>query len=486
MDKVLISWIAVKHDFKANDEGGLNVNREGTTLSFHKYFYKNKYRKHIILSAKKGNDNRLDFLANAIGHEYPMHQVEPRCLGVTDVISLEQIKAKIEPLLFEFRADEIDIFISPGTPAMQTAWVLAHMTLGLKTNLIQVRPKQHTLKREKPELIEVSIDKDTTTSSAIILETTQNRGKKYYSSFLETESIKPVYRRAKKIAQASNSTVLVLGETGTGKEHLAKFIHDQSPRRNASFFAVNCSAMGDQLLESRLFGYKKGAFTGADKDMIGLIELADGGTVFLDEIGDISSYMQQLLLRLIQEKEITPIGGKSKKIDVRFISATNKDLIKLCEQNKFRWDLFYRLSVVDLELPSIRERGLKEIKELINFFLKEKKKLFNSPKLLKIPKAILDKILAYSFPGNVRELENLIERLYVVQDNNQIKISDLPKRMLIIDKTTSLKLKDVEQQHITKVLKLNNGALKKTARDIGITFNTLKSKILKYEIEIDN
>ena len=145
------------------------------------------------------------------------------------------------------------------------------------------------------------------------------------------------------MAQTDDVTVLILGESGTGKENLAKYIHKNSIRKEKPYITVNCSAFNDQLLESRLFGYKKGAFTGADKDTIGLFEMADEGTIFLDEIGYISPYMQQSLLRVLQEKEIMPLCGKPKKVDVRIIAATNQNLVKLCEEKHFRWDLYYRL-----------------------------------------------------------------------------------------------------------------------------------------------
>jgi len=159
--------------------------------------------------------------------------------------------------------------------------------------------------------------------------------------------------------------------------------------------------MGDQLLESRLFGYKKGAFTDAVVDTLGVIVHAKGGTVFLDEIGDISTYMQQALLRVLQEKEITPVGGTPRKTNVRFVCATNKELPGLCGQGPFRWDLYYRLAVIDRALPAVRERGIEEVKQMIYFFLKLKRKLFNVPKFPGIHKIVMDWLLSYPFQGNV-------------------------------------------------------------------------------------
>ncbi|MCB9093199.1 MAG: sigma-54-dependent Fis family transcriptional regulator [Halobacteriovoraceae bacterium] len=484
MKRILISWIAFNNDF-VEENGARVVNTEGPTVSFHQNFFDEKYDRHILLSSAKGEDTRMEFLLNYLSQAFPRHQIEPCYMGVSDVIDLEQINSKVQPLLFEYRDRPIDIFISPGTPTMQVAWYLAHWSLGLNTRLLQVRGGRHT-KSRKPELEYVDIEKDVTTSSAIIRQSkTDTLLGRSEEGFLETESISPLYDIASKVAQAANATVLILGETGTGKEHLAQYIHKQSPRRDAPFFPVNCSAMSGQLLESRLFGYQKGAFTGAEQDTIGIIESAEGGTVFLDEIGDISSYMQQSLLRVFQEKEITPIGGKPRKVDVRFIGATNKDLLALCEAGKFRWDLYYRLSVVELELPSLQERGIEEIKALIQFFIKQKKKLFNAAKPLRLSQEVKDKLLSYPFPGNIRELENLIERLYVLNTDGEARLQDLPPRILAPRPKDSLLLADIEKWHIERVLQLNGGIQRKTARDIGVAYNTLMKKVGDYGIDLE-
>lgn len=485
MKKILVSWMAYKNDF-TNQDGVPKVNEEGTTASFHRYFFDKQYEKHILLSSGKEGQIRMDFLLNYLHRTFPDHVIEPHYFGDIDVISLEQILAKIYPLLTKLKSSSIDLFISPGTPTMQTAWYLAHWSSDIETRLLQVRPKEFTKNKKRPELEFVEITKDATTYGAMIRQAQNERPANALKDkgFLKTASILPIYDKAYKVALAANATVLIMGDTGTGKEHLARYIHDQSPRRDADFYAVNCSALGDQLLESRLFGYKKGAFTGADQDTKGIIESTNGGTVFLDEIGDISSKMQQALLRVLQEKEITPIGGKPMKVDVRFISATNKDLLTLCEEGKFRWDLYYRLSIVDLQLPSLQERGIKEIKELINFFIGEKKEKFKAANKLRISKEVLEKLLAYPFPGNIRELENLIERFYVLFSEEEVLTKDLPSRILHAQNTNSLLLVDAEKKHIERVLRLNKGKQKKTARDIGVAYNTLMKKVKEYRIDI--
>lgn len=302
--------------------------------------------------------------------------------------------------------------------------------------------------------------------------------------YLITESIKEVYQRALKIAQTDKVTTIIFGESGTGKEHLSGYIHEHSTRKNEPFIALNCSAFNDQLLESRLFGYKKGAFTGADKDSKGVFEEAKNGTIFLDEIGDISPYMQQSLLRVIQEQEILPLGAsKVIKTNVRIIAATNKDLHDLCETGTFRWDLFYRLTVTELQLPSLQERGTEELQQLINHFLRVKKNTFRKNKMLSLSADAKALMLGYSYPGNVRELENVIEQLYVYFDD-KVERGDLPQRMTMPTKSQPTSWEAVEKMHIDKILKLTKGNQRKALKLLGYkSINTLVSKIKRYEID---
>jgi transcriptional regulator with PAS, ATPase and Fis domain len=174
---------------------------------------------------------------------------------------------------------------------------------------------------------------------------------------------------------------------------------------------VNCSALADELLESRLFGHKKGSFTGADTDHDGIFKQAHGGTVFLDEVGDISPKLQQSMLRLLQEGEIQPIGGANETVNVRIIAATNKDLMKLCDAGEFRWDLYYRLAVTELDMPSLQKRGPEEIDEMLEFFLDSKKIELNKHSKIKPNAEVLQFVKNYAWPGNVRELENFVENL---------------------------------------------------------------------------
>lgn len=474
MSRILVSWIASNNDYL---EGKGSPNPEGPTSLVHKHFYDYDY--HLLLSSKSSNDRdtATEFLVNYLKRIY-RHEIREQYMNLHDVIDLKEIKAKIETLLLEHRKNDIDIFISPGTPTMQVAWYFAHLELGLNTRLFQLRPAKFA-KSKTPEKVCINLERSTITSSLIIKEILSGNQNDYDIKI--TKSIEPVYDTAKKVAAADKVTVLILGETGTGKEGLARFIHEHSPRAKGPFISLNCAAMGESLLESRLFGYSKGSHNVALKDKSGLFEDANGGTIFMDEIGDISPYMQQSLLRVFQEKEISRIGESiTRKIDTRIISATNRNLIQLCKDGKFRWDLYYRLSVVDLTLPPLRERGVKEIQEIFEFLLKRKVNQFNRPAPFfseKIKKAIF----TYSFPGNIRELENIIERIYSIAEE---KVSEhhLPKFLHETHMDFSMKLIDVENTHIKKVLDLCNNNKQRACLTLGITRNTLEKRIREYKL----
>jgi len=479
MNRVLISWIAWNNDFK---EGQVDI-ADGPNYIFHRSFY--HYDRHILLSSAKDDDTRSELIANRLNADFPDHDIMLKYMNISNVIDLNEVKTKIETLLLENRDNEIDIYFSPGTSIMQVSWYICHTTLGLKTRLLQTTPGKFS-KSGKPELMEITVEKSTIPTSTIIKENVAGKSTvdKIGKSVI-TKGMSDVYKKAGLVASTDRVTILITGSSGTGKELLAKYIHDNSVRKTNPYMAINCSAFNDQLLESRLFGYKKGAFTGADKDTIGLFEKASGGTIFLDEIGDISPYMQQSLLRVIQEKEIHPIGGNPVKIDVRIISATNRNLIQLCTEGKFRWDLYYRLAVTELELPLLAELDKKEIEQLLDHFIVQKKRELSKPTALQLSKEVKDFLLNYSYPGNIREMENLVETLYVFNEGGEVKMDNIPGRIKEIPEVHSLKLEDVEKALIEKVLKLKKGNLSQTQLTIGYgSINTLKSKIEKYGIQV--
>ncbi|MEO0270872.1 MAG: sigma-54 dependent transcriptional regulator [candidate division WOR-3 bacterium] len=277
-------------------------------------------------------------------------------------------------------------------------------------------------------------------------------------------------------ASYSDVPVFLYGESGVGKEVVARFIHKNSNRKDKNFVAVNCAALPSELLESELFGYKKGAFTGAFKDKKGLLEIADGGTIFLDEISEMPLNLQSKLLRVIETKEIIPIGSlESKKIDIKIISATNKEPKEAIKEGKLREDLYYRLSTFPIYIPPLRERK-NDIPALTQYFLKNlsrkmKKEFVLDDEVLKI-------LMEYEWRGNVRELENVIERACIICDGFIIKKEHLPFE--IVEKSeTQRSLKELEEKMILKTLEEFNGNVKKAAQKLGLHPSTIYRKLKK-------
>lgn len=474
--KILVSWLALHNDFNAPD----SVNTDGPTFNFHKFHFK-EYSKHVLF-ATADTLNKQELLVLEMRKHFPKHVIEAQLISISDLGNLLEVKTKVEAHLLEYRKCDIDIFFSPGSSVMQLVWFICHGTLGLKTRLLQLRRPEHSIDPKHPDLFSINYRFSEGPVSAMIKQQRLN-GKQADSGFFNANTLKPVYEKACKIAKTDNVTALITGASGSGKELIARYIHGESARSGKPFIAINCSAFSDDLLESRLFGHKKGAFTGAHTDSKGFIEQANGGTVFLDEIGDISPYMQQTLLRTMQEHEIHPVGGKPFTVDVRFITATNKNLMQLCDAEKFRLDLYYRLAVAVIEVPGLQQYPVNERKEMIKFFIRSKQKYFGRSKPLKINKEAFDLLLQYTFPGNIRELENLVESLYVFNDD-EVTVNNLHSGYNVTDNSFSYNLADAEKRHINATLQAFNGNLKQTARALRIALNTLKSKIKKYEISI--
>ena len=289
-------------------------------------------------------------------------------------------------------------------------------------------------------------------------------------------------------AAASHSNILLEGETGTGKELFAEFIHKNSPRNKKPFVVINCASLPDQLLESELFGYEKGAFTDAKSSKQGLVEIAEGGTLFLDEIGELSLTLQPKLLRFLENGEFRRLGGVTTlKSDVRVIGATNKNLMEEAENKTFRRDLLFRLNVITITIPPLRERG-KDILLLSNYFIQKKMPVRTNKKLNAEAEKVL---LTYSFPGNVRELDHTIERAIIFSENDEIKASDLNLPKVSFEYAAEsfnetdevLKLDEIEKIHIKKALNHYNWNREETARMLGISQKTLYSKIKKYSLK---
>lgn len=286
-----------------------------------------------------------------------------------------------------------------------------------------------------------------------------------------------------KMVAPTDATVLITGESGTGKELVAKSIHENSPRAKGPFLAVNCAALNENLVESEMFGHEKGAFTGATSLKKGKFELADKGTLFLDEVADLPATTQAKLLRAIQEKVFERVGGeKSLKSDVRIIAATNKDLQQMVDTGDFREDLFFRLNVFPVKLPPLRERK-SEIPLLVEHFVKKYSHSFS--KFIKgYTREYMEKLMKFSFPGNIRELSNLVERSIILCNSDMLDSVHLPEFDTKMAKNESMDIKDNERNLILKALKQTNYNKTKAAEILGVSRRTLHNKIKEYDLEV--
>ena len=303
-----------------------------------------------------------------------------------------------------------------------------------------------------------------------------------------SELVVQLKKLANRIAN-SDSTVMVRGESGTGKDLISKAIHHMSPRANGPFVTINCGAIPENLLESELFGHVKGAFTGAIKDKDGLFKVADGGTLFLDEVGNTSLNIQVKLLRVLEEKKITPVGGTIPiNVDVRLIAATNANLEDDVKEGRFREDLFYRLNVIPVDIPPLRDRK-EDIPLLVDFFInKYSRKTNTEPKI--ISSDAMDLLCSYRWTGNVRELENVIERALLLNRSDKLEPSDFPEKLKtpqkvsIVEDDTPLNptLESMEKAYIHYIMAQTGGKKREAAKILGIDPSTLYRKIDKYSL----
>lgn len=305
-----------------------------------------------------------------------------------------------------------------------------------------------------------------------------------------SKKLKDTLQKVEKVMNI-DSTVLITGESGTGKDLIAKALHFQGRRRDSSFVVVNCAAIPNNLLESELFGYEKGAFTGAIRSTVGKVKLANKGTLFLDEIAEMDLQLQAKILRMVEDMVVTPIGSNTPtKIDVRIIAATNKDLLEEVKKGNFREDLFYRLNVIKIEIPPLRERK-EDIPLLIEHFLNEYNKKLNKD-IKKFSETAQKVLYKYNYPGNIRELENLVEMVVALSDKDIIDKEDIPdhlyddmndplgKNKMCMPIGTSLK--EIERKAIMRTLEYYDGNRKRTAEKLEISIRNLQYKIKEYNI----
>ena len=372
-------------------------------------------------------------------------------------------------------------------PAISTIIITAHGTIQTAIAAIREGAYDYIEKPFCPEKIELLIrnlvEHHTLLEENITLRRKIEDRHSFEGIIAKSPKMIKIFELIKTVAPTS-ATVLITGDSGTGKEIVARAIHRQSQRRNQPFIVTSCAALPESLLESELFGYEKGSFTGAVERRKGKFEAADKGTLFLDEIGEIDANTQVHLLRALEEKKIIRVGGNEETtVDVRIIAATNRNLRTITEQGKFREDLYYRLNVVTIDLPGLRYRR-EDILPLAEHFLKKYAKENNKPAKSFSPEAV-EFMLNYHWRGNVRELENVVERGVILAKDKFITLAEFPQELTSPSPVEGRTLEALERNQIVKVLEETGGNIARTAKILGIHRMTLYNKLKKYNISVN-
>ena len=445
----------------------LYVDDEENILEIFKFFFDDKFKIHTALSAEKGleilkqnekigvviTDERMPGMS---GIEFLEKVVNDWPDTVRIIISAYSDAPRLLKAINTGHAQEYII-----KPFSETDEDVKNLETILKNALFMVSNRRHL--RKKANLAD-ALQKDF-------------KEENYPEKIVGAKTgLKEVVSLAKKFSK-SDATIHIYGETGTGKEVISRFIHESSNRNNKPYIKVNCASIAESLLESELFGHEKGAFTGAVKQKKGRFELADTGTIFLDEIGDISSALQLSLLRILQEKEFERVGGtKTVKTDVRIISATNRNLEELVKKGKFREDLYYRLNVLKIELPPLRVRK-DDIELFINHFIKKYKVQYNLNRVL-VKSDVISYLQSYHWPGNVRELENIIQRTLAMTEDGTISLKEVSFGPQKSSTFRDQIIKD-EESRIKEAMVEANGNVTKAAKILGMPRSTFRFKAKK-------
>ena len=490
--KILISWIGFKEDFIYKREGFVE-DVQGFTISLHRDVVRQmKFDKHCILctSDRSGEisselDKKKKMLGRLIKDQYPDHQLDFRdtLIDKTDLQDFKVIESSLRAFLMTFDPnDDLHVVAGTGPTAVGMAWCTLNISMKNRFSLnVLQRPEyvpgeqRSTLKAIEP-FVSALLD-DTLRESHLRFELPDNIFK---DSIIEEE-----YARAFTYAQSAEMSVLILGETGCGKDRMADFIHKNSPLTDKVYKAINCASLPNELLYSELFGHTKGSFTGASNDRKGLFEECNGGTLFLDEIGDITPYMQQSLLRTIENKEIKLLGSNEikKNIKVRIIAATNVDLYQKCIDGKFRWDLFYRLSNPEIVLQPYRNRSESSRRNVIEYYITLLGKKYGR-KIEMTPQAI-QAIQNYSFPGNFREIYNTLNSLFPLRID-KIDVIHLPSRFLREENNNDESYDAALKNHCNKIYKRYRFDLNATTKALGYgNVTQVKDRFKKWGILVD-
>ncbi len=373
-------------------------------------------------------------------------------------------------------------------PTLAAVIITAHATIQTATTAIREGAFDYIEKPFCPEKVELIIEKlvehQDLIEENISLRQQIKEKFRFEGIIAKSSKMLKIFELIKTIAP-TNATVLIAGETGTGKEIVARAIHHQSKRRSKPFIATSCAALAESLLESELFGHEKGSFTGAVERKKGKFEAADKGTLFLDEIGEINTNTQIHLLRSLEERKITRIGSNEEiPVDVRVITATNKDLRNMVLEGKFREDLYYRLKVVTINIPPLKERR-EDILPLAEHFLKRYADE-NGKDIVKFSSGVIEFMLNYSWPGNVRELENMVEHGVILSKSSAITMAELPQDIIHPTIQKEKTIEAITKHHILNVLEETKGNISKASNILGIRRMTLYNKLKKYNVTVNN
>lgn len=443
-----------------------------------------KKQKERILVVDDSPDTLELIARNLQSRGYTVHTAS----GVADALNLVE-NAEFDLIITDMKMPEVNGFdliryVQENLPDTMSMMITGYASVDSAVKAVKTGAEEFISKPftddELFSAVERTLDK---LRSRYIAKTTPTvTDEPYYGMVGNSEAMLKTYAEIEKAAE-TDATVLVSGESGTGKELVARAIHYASKQAQAPFVPVNCGAIPSELLESELFGYVKGAFTGANDNRAGFFQTADGGTIFLDEISETTLAMQVKLLRVLQEREVYMVGSReAQQVDIRVIAATNKDLLNSIERETFRDDLYYRLAVITFDLPPLRDRG-EDILSLCGYFLGKYSEKLGKP-APKISDDALSALGSYNWPGNVRELENIIHRLIVMDEDGLIGVKDLPPLMKFrAPGGTSLNktLDEVDLDHIRNVLAAVNGNKSRAASILGIDRKTLREKMKKID-----
>lgn len=471
--KILISWLGYNEDFEGKGEGFI-AKASGFTATIQRDIIKQyKIEKHYVLitydssnTIQRAIERKAKCLLSFIQSTYEGQHIETLQTNIDkkDLQNFHIIESSLRSLIQRFdESDQIYVVAGTGPTAVSIAWSTLSMAMNKRFGLYVMQRPEYNGKVNISSLIEIEPRIDQLLDDTL---REQHFSNNLPATIYSDEIVELEYARAHSYAQATDMNILILGETGCGKDRMAEYIHQNSPLSKNTYKAINCASLQDEVLYSELFGHVKGSYTDATSDRIGLFQECIGGTLFLDEIGDISPFMQQSLLRAIENKQIKKLGSNDiiKDVNVRIIAATNNNLYEKCKEGKFRWDLYYRLSNPEILLKSYRERTADSRKKIITHYISILEKKWG--RQLNITSQAMNIIEAYNFPGNFREIFNTLNSFFPL-NSNEITVEDLPARFKISENQNDESYESALKNHCLNIYKKYNYDLTKTCKALG-------------------